>query len=446
MRVRTREAAVKLLVKTLNGGFSNFLFESYIKKNPGISDDDTRFLKALYFGVLRKLLLLDRLIAERCSPPYKKLPEMIKMALRVGLYQILFMESVPARAAVNESVELAKKYGHRGTVKLVNALLRKAGRERDELLAWIAGAEGGSARDIAAVTSHPVWLVERYMKSFGKTKSLEILKQNNEIPPQNFRVRKKEELERAVAEYGLDLEKNGFNALGVEIKGGGSKHALDLLRDSVIAPQDQSSLIAVSLLKNEKGRILELCCGRGNKSEAMLGFISEKAVVVNADLSLAKLAELKRLKKERLNPVCFDLTREAPFKVKFDAIFLDSVCSNLGTVRRHPEIKYRRSPEHIAQFAEFQLNALLAASELLASGGILVYAVCSFEPEETTGVLECFMGKKKDFSLDDIGQRHSRLKSGGLTYSKFLRIFPGTHGMDGFFAAILRRRSSGGAG
>ena len=443
MRVRTREAAVKLLVKTLNGGYSNYLFESFIKKHPDISESDTRFLKALYFGVLRKLFLLDRLISDRCSSPYEKLPEMIKMILRVGLYQLLFMESVPARAAVHESVELAKKYGHRGTTKLVNALLRKADRDRKELIAWMAGAEDGSVKEIADVTSHPVWLVERYIKNFGREKGLEVLNQNNEIPPQNFRVRNDEEFQLVVNDHSLDVQTNRFNNLGVELKGSGSRHSLNLLRDSVIAPQDQSSLIAVSLLKGVKGRVLELCCGRGNKSEAMLRFIDEKALIVNADSSVSKLADLENLGKERLNPVCFDITKTPPFNVKFDALFLDAPCSNLGTVRRHPEIKYRRSPEQITQFAEFQLDALLAASELLLPGGLLVYAVCSIEPEETTGVIECFMEKKRKFSLDDIGGRHPDLKSGGLTDSEFLRIFPGTHGMDGFFAATLRSSSSG---
>jgi len=441
MPVRTREAAVKLLVKTFNGGYSNYLFEAFIKNNPGISQSDTRFLKALYFGAVRKLLLLDRLISERCSSPYEKLPEMIKMVLRVGLYQLLFMESVPARAAVHESVELAKKYGHRGTVKLVNALLRKADRERKELTGWMAGAEHGSVNEIAAVTSHPVWLVERYMENFGRAKALEVLKRNNEIPPQNFRVRKKDELESAIAEHGLELERNRFNNLGVELKGGGSKPALDLFRNGVIAPQDQSSLIAVSLMKDIKGRILELCCGRGNKSEAMLEYADKNAFIVNGDSSASRLMEFKNLGRPRLNPVCLDITGKPPFNVKFDAIFLDAPCSNLGTVRRHPEIKYRRTPEQIALFAEFQLDALLAASELLAPSGLLVYAVCSIEPEETNDVIECFMQKTEGFSLDDIGERFGDLKIGGLTDGKFLRILPGTHGMDGFFAAILRSPS-----
>ena len=274
-------------------------------------------------------------------------------------------------------------------------------------------------------------------------KGLEILKRNNEIPPQNFRVREKDRLETAAASHGLELEKNRFASLGVELKGGGSKPALDLLRDGVIAPQDQSSLIAASLMKDLKGRILELCCGRGNKSEAMLEYIGDKAVLVNGDRSASKLMELKKLDKKRLNPVCLDITEKPPFSVKFDAVFLDAPCSNLGTVRRHPEIKYRRTPEQIARFAEFQQNALLAASEFASAGGRLVYAVCSIEPEETTGVIEWFMRKICGCSLVDMGGLRPDLKSAGLTHAEFLRILPGTHGMDGFFAAILRLPSHG---
>ena len=440
MQVSTREAAVKLLAKTLNGGYSNYLFESFLAKNPEIPDNDTRFLKALYFGVLRKLLLLDRLIAERCSSPYEKLPEQIKQALRIGFYQILFMESVPSRAAVYESVQLAKKYGHAGTAKLVNALLRRAATERQEMLAWIETPEKKTIEDEAAITSHPLWLVKRYYQRFGRDAALEILERNNEIPPSNFRIRKPAEFEKAVGRYDLEHKKNRFNRLGVEIKKGDPKTVIELMRDGVIAPQDQSSLVAVSLMEGARGSLLELCCGRGNKSEAMLDYVGKKTLIVNADISAGKLADVKGLGRQRLNPVCFDLTGEIPFKNRFGHIFLDAPCSNLGTVRRHPEIRYRRSIGQLAEFADFQLKALLAASELLAANGKLIYAVCSFEPEETTRVVDRFLELRPRFSPLTIAKMRPDLAGASLTDQNYLTLLPGAHGMDGFFAAVLQPR------
>lgn len=434
MATSIRDAALKLLDKTLNkSGYSNHLFESFVSNREDISQKDTAFLKALFFGVLRRVTLLDKFLADRCRPPYGKVPERVKIALRIGLYQIMFMDKVPPHAAVSESVELAKKYGHGGTAKLVNAILRGIVKEKPK------SEEPKSIAEVAVHTSHPEWLVKKYFHNFGEDLARTILNANNEQPPLNFRVRDGIRLKNELGNTDAEILTNRFSEIGVEIKGMEPGTSNALMRDGIIAPQDQSSLIAVSLFKNAAGSVLELCCGRGNKSEALLEQIDKDANMFNADNSPVKLSQLQKLSAGKLNPICCDAFVQLPFRQKFENIFLDAPCSNLGTVRRHPELKYRKSPQEIEKVAVLQLKAIQNAAKHLAENGQLLYAVCSIEPEETTGVIDAFMKLNDRFEIVDAGGIRPDLREAGLTEESFLRIVPGQYGMDGFFAAILRK-------
>ncbi|GMT41888.1 MAG: ribosomal RNA small subunit methyltransferase B [bacterium] len=433
--IPVREAALALLNKTLlKSGYSNFVFESFVNKNPELIEKDKALIKALFYGVLRRLYLLDRLTADKCRPPYEKLPDVIKMILRIGLYQLLFMERVPAHAAVFESVELAKKYGHGGTASLVNGVLRSFARQRRVINETLEIAEKNSPEEVASITSHPEWLVKKYIKDFGRGTAADILENNNLIPSQNFRVKSRAMFNKIVEKYALEPKQNRFNKLGVEIDAP-SKKIQELFRKGIIAPQDQSSLIAVSLMEGADGRVLELCCGRGNKSEPLIEYVNGTATIVNADVSQKKLSGISGNK--RLNPVCLDALLPLPFREKFRYVFLDAPCSNLGAVRRHPEIRYRKSEKEISKSSKAQLRMLENGAGVLADGGRLIYAVCSFEPEETVLNVERFLESNPRFSLCDIGSIRDDLREAGLTHGKFLRIFPGSFGMDGFFAACF---------
>ena len=384
--------------------------------------------------------MLDSLISPKCRSSYLKVPESIKMILRLGLYQIISMDRVPASAAVSESVELAKRYGHKGTAGMVNAILRRFSEEREELIKRLNSWNEQDIQQIATHTSHPEWLVKRYVEEFGLEKAVSILKANNEPPPQSFRVRDWAKLEAEVSSGRLSIEKSLYNKDGVVVGGSFQKNIEKFKYDGDIVPQDQSSLIAASLATGATGVVLELCCGRGNKSEAILKNIDNNAFIVNADLSISKLRQIREMKSNRLNPICLDAVKPFPFIDIFQFIFLDAPCSNLGTIRRHPEIRYRKSEGKITEMADIQLQLLTNAAGYLAKGGRMLYAVCSVEREETVEVVEKFLSVHPGYRSLDIGSTRPDLVEGGLTDCGNLRILPGNYGMDGFFASLIQKK------
>jgi 16S rRNA (cytosine967-C5)-methyltransferase len=442
MDVRT--AAFNLLVKTFKEeGYSNYLYESAVKRNPEWADADRRFLKALYFGVLRNIYLLDYLVKWLYKGEYSKLPENIKFILRMGIYQINSMDKVPHYAIINEAVNLAKKVGHIGTAKLVNALLRRASRE-PEVISNMADnlLKNNDVASMVALTSHPEWLVNKYVSEYGHDKALSLLNANNSMPSQNYRVSDFDEFEKGVDGKGLNIEKNLFNRVGVSIESPPNELIEKLRYEDALSSQDQSSLIAVSLMDGASGRVLELCCGRGNKTGAMLKYIDNKAIIINIDRSISKLRDFQlqnRSLPTRCFPICCDVLKPLPFIEKYQYVFLDAPCSGLGVVRRHPEIKYRQSQEKVLEMTGIQYRALSNAAEYLDINGKLIYSVCSFEREETSDVVNKFLSSNPGFSMVDIGTIRPDLNDAGLVSDGFLKVFPGSYGMDGFFSAVLKK-------
>lgn len=442
MTENVREAAFHLLMKTVREkGYSNFVYESAVAASPEWDQRDRAFLKNLFFGALRNLLLLDHIAQTRLKGDFSRLPEKIRMALRLGIYQIISMDKVPHKAAISASINLAKKYGHAGTARLASAVLNRISREKDQISAWILNNKADTSSDLSILYSLPEQLVSRYIEFFGYDTAVSILKAMNEIPPQNLRVRDWGALEAKCQEWGVDIEKNGCVKSGAEIPGLNQSRMEYLITNGIASYQDQSSIIAAELMSGCGGRGLELCCGRGNKSGTIFNSLGGNVFYVAADISMNKLREFKKtVSGGRMHPICLDVKVPLPFKGGFDWIFLDAPCSNLGTVRRHPEIKYRKSPAGIAVSAEAQSAALNNAAGYLNKGGRLLYSVCSFEPEETFGVIAPFLAGHKSFAKIDLVALRPDLAEKGMITDGCLRVFPGQYKMDGFFAALLERK------
>jgi len=432
---KVREIALDLLLKTHGGKvFSNQLFETAVSEK-GLGERDTGFLKALYFGVLRQSFFLDHFLSERCTTPLQKLPLKIAMILRLGLYQIFFMDRVPLHASIGESVNLARKHGHKGTAGLVNAVLRRLSENRPGV-EDIKIVNKGDTTEISWKRSHPEWIVKKYIADFGFEKAIEIFEANNKLPSLNYRALLPDKL----ASSGVLVRKNIFNDLGVEIDNASVQDIRKLMEGGVIAPQDQSSLIAVSLLSGRGGNVLELCSGRGNKTSALLKVLGKGARIISADISFNKLAAAGKGPDAASLSVCADASKPLPFKSGFENIFIDLPCSNMGVIRRHPEIKHNRALEEITKAAELQRTILKNSAEYVVKGGALVYAVCSIEKEETFEVVERFLSKDNTFEAINISALRPDLEAEGLTDGNWFRVFPGEHGMDGMFAAMLRKR------
>lgn len=336
----------------------------------------------------------------------------------VSLYQIEFMKA-PYQRIIDESVSYAKSRWGKEVGNFVNAVLRNHVRYRDSL----------RCEDPSLKYSFPSWLVERWRRRFGD--ELELLLQNLNSPPKfslriNLNRVRMEEVEAFLKEKGIDFQKGVFIEEALRVGKISSLIESPLFKDGLIRIQDEASQLAPRALGLDfRGRVLDACSGYGTKSLQLYEDYQGKAEVFSCDISKRKLRRIP----STIQRVACDITK-SPFRQEvFDGILLDAPCSSLGIVRKHPEIKWRVKEEDLPRFREIQLSLIEGVWKSLKFGGILVYSVCSFEPEETVDVIERFAEKER-FEIE---------KPFPFSEERFFYSIPHRSGLDGFFIARLRR-------
>lgn len=423
-----------------------------------IKKEDAALATELVMGALRQERLLDFLLERQARRPAASLDAEVRVALRLGLYQLRFLARVPASAAVNQSVELVKRGGKRSAAAFVNAVLRgilRTGPRRD------AGAllprNLGAAERLAILFSHPEWLVERWLARFGAARAEALLAADNRAPRLALAVHRPERRAEIVAELdraGLRVEASPWlrDALVVA---GGSPVATDAWRRGWIAPQDEASQMAPRLLDARRGeRVLDIGAAPGGKT-LILARTAGPENVVAADVHPHRLRAmgevLARTAAGDVQRVALDATAPLPFTVAFDRILLDAPCSGTGTLARHPEIRKRLRPESLAAFAARQGAMLERAAEALVPGGRLVYSTCSLEPEENEEVVARVLAARRDLArVAPVRVREAlapHLLEGADAAALIgddgcLRTFPDAHGTDGFFAVTLEKKKA----
>jgi 16S rRNA (cytosine967-C5)-methyltransferase len=417
-----RLAAFRILQQVETGAFSSVLLAA---EEPRLQPADRALCHELVLGVLRRQLLLDKIVEGFSQRGIERLDPAVRIALRLGLYQLRYLTRIPASAAVNESVSLVRAARLTSATAFVNALLRRAIREADY---DPAANVSDPLERIAVATSHPVWLIERWAAAFGIDEAATFAGANNMLPPTAFRV------VRARADEGAVLET--LRAVGAEVAAssvvdgswrvsGGASLLRELSAAGEIYLQDEASqLVAHSLEVKQGDRVLDLCAAPGGKTTLMADRADEGAMIVAADLSATRMATV--LETTRLHglhgiaPVILDAAEQLPFtNERFDKVLVDAPCSGTGTLRRNPEIRWRLSPTDIAALAEQQKQMLSRAAEVVKPGGRLVYSTCSVEPEENEGVIEVLRDDRRFCLL------------------KTARTWPHVQGSDGFFIAVF---------
>jgi 16S rRNA (cytosine967-C5)-methyltransferase len=358
-------------------------------------------------------------------------------ALRVGLYQLLFLDRVPAYAAVDASVRLVERSG-RGVRAFVNAVLRRASAAGRSGLALPPSSD--PVGRMAVEWSHPRWLVERWADESGIESLPAMLEANNRAAPTTLRVNPRQTTRDALlaelAEEGIDARAGRFAPGAVDVSGGaGRLRALAAHREGRFAFQGEASQLVAALVDVTPGaRLIDACAAPGGKSLAVAERMSGSGRVVALDPNrrgLARLAgEARRLGIAEVLVGCGD-ARRPPLAGRIDAILVDAPCSGLGTLRQHPELRWRRTPEDVPRLAALQGEILAGMAPLVAPGGVLVYAVCTGTPEETTRVVASFTVAHPRFVVEPLSL--PCVGDDGL-----LRTSPHEHGLDGFFAARLR--------
>jgi 16S rRNA (cytosine967-C5)-methyltransferase len=406
----------------------------------------------LVMGVLRWRSRLDSQIAQSSAQPLSKLDLEILTALRLGLYQLRWLNRIPASAALNESVELVKRARKRSAAPFVNAVLRKLAANgpttRDNSPLTIDHA---SAETIAAESAHPLWLVERWIQAYGMEATLKICQQNQSIPTTAIRIRHPGAEDRLRAE-GIELAPGALLSSARQIRQGDvTKKAT--FRERLCVIQDEGSQLVAALVGQSK-QVLDCCAAPGGKTLAIADRNpSTRVAAVELHTHRARLlrkllsAKNRKTESPSVQVVAGD-ARNLPFNSRFDRVLADVPCSGTGTLSRNPEIKWRLAPADITELQSRQLAILRSAMNQVAVGGRLIYSTCSLEREENEDVVESAMAENKNLRVVDCRAELERLQREGelvwpdpssLTRGKFLETLPGIHPCDGFFAAILEK-------
>ncbi len=437
-----RRAAFQILRRVeLEGAYASVLLAGL---DPEMREDDRALCHELVLGVLRRELWLDRVIEHFAKRGIDKIDLPVKLALRLGLYQLRFLSRIPPSAAVNESVNLVRAAGLRSAASFANAVLRHATREPD--YDPTSGVESASEK-LAIENSHPLWLIERWINAFGFAGTEALARANNEPTPVAFRLTAKangnpdaaREIIKELESRGAQLSPSKVAPDAWRVAGAGGA-IRELSRDGLIYLQDEASQLVAHLLGTEAGdRVLDVCAAPGSKT-TLLAALRPQALIIAGDLHEHRLRTLRELAKQQgtdnIAPVACDATRRLPFaEASFDRVLVDAPCSGTGTLRRNPEIRWRLNAADIAELSSKQSSVLGNAAAMVRPGGRLIYSTCALEPEEDEMVVEKFAKEHDEYEPVKLAASNELQTETGA-----IRTWPHRHGTDGFFVAAFERR------
>jgi 16S rRNA (cytosine967-C5)-methyltransferase len=409
-----------------------------------LSSADHGLVTELVMGVLRWRSLLDQQIAEHSSQKLTRLDREVLTALRLAAYQLLFLDRVPERAAVHESVELVKRARKRSAVPFANAVLRK--------FAGVARGHGGASAiakaktsaELATSSAHPIWLVERWIQQFGFEAAKQTCTYDQQIAETAVSVidpKITDELRSQKIQLAPGrLLTSAYRVVAGDVTG------TRAFREGRLVIQDEASQL-VSLLVGQGANILDCCAAPGGKTRT-LAERNPNASIVAMELHPHRARTLRRLVTANNVHVIAADARNLPTSALFDRVLVDVPCSGTGTLARNPEIKWRLKLEDLADLQTRQLAILQSAMQRVSPGGRIVYSTCSLETEENSAVVEKAMSVDNSFRVLESRVELEQLRSQGalrweniksLTSGPYLRTIPGVHPCDGFFAAILQK-------
>lgn len=415
MGISARECALKILYQTDQGAYSDAALKEGIAQIT--LSEDKGLITELVYGVIGNKSRLDFIIASYSKLPLKKLSKWIINILRMGIYQMIFLDKIPESAAVNESVKLAKRYGHAASAGFVNGVLRNVAKN---------GAP--ECEDLATCYSHPEWIVKMWEKRYGKEFTKELLAANNQKASITIRVNT---LKTNIEELKVWLEEKGIQAkiiddICLEVKGIGNVEALEAYQKGLFIVQDMASMAAVEALGPKPGEmILDVCAAPGGKTTYIAQRMENQGEVIAFDLHAHKV-EIINKNAQRMGISIIEAQEQNAENIreelikKADRVLVDVPCSGLGIIRKKPDIKWTKTLQDIDELSKVQQRILQTASSYVRKGGRLVYATCTISEKENEVQLDQFLKKNANFKLEEKRQ-----------------LFPHTDHCDGFFIGVL---------
>jgi 16S rRNA (cytosine967-C5)-methyltransferase len=389
-----REIALNTLYKIEIGeGYSNITLNKELTKAKALSKNDKALVSQLVYGVITWKLTLDTIIRRYSSIRLKKISSWIINILRMGIYQICYLDKIPESAAVNESVKLAKKYGHEASAKFVNAILRKIEKnEIEKLLDYIKEQKLTYEEELSITTSHPLWLVEKLLEEFADKDFVKgLLEANNQNPRIALRANRlkitRDNLVKLLIENGVDAESGNLSD-SIFIIG------YTNLDDSLCVVQDEAAQLSVLKLNpKENDIVLDACSSPGGKTTYIAELMNNKGIVDAWDIHEHRVELVKNACQTQevtiVNTSVMDASEyNENLKEKYDKILLDVPCSGLGVIRKKPDIKWSRNEEELKDIVVIQKEILNTCSKYLKVGGTLVYSTCTVLKEENENQVE----------------------------------------------------------
>jgi len=445
-----RVAAYEILTAVSAG--SADLPAAIASSRAGLHDDRDRALAAeIATGVQRWRAALDHLIAAFSKRPLARLDPEIVEILRLSLYQLLHLTRVPASAVVDDAVKLVRRASKTSAAGFVNAVLREISRNRGSLPLPprpLDPANREAALDYFSVTlSHPRWLAARWYDRLGFDAAEAWMRFDNTAGVVTLRANRLVLTREALADRlrAQDIETHpGAFAPDALIVDEGNPLRLDDPDRSFFVQDEASQLVALLAGDPPPPRVLDACASPGGKTTAIAAAMKDGGLLVATDLRDRRIDLLRRTVARsgatNVRIVQADLRRPLPFSGTFDCVLVDAPCSGLGTLRRDPDIRWRRQESDLAALAAAELTMLQRAAEVVAPGGRLVYATCSSEPEENEEVADAFATRSRAFVPVTAGAASARLRDTLIDAHGHLRTQPHVHGLESFFGAVFERR------
>lgn len=439
-----RFAAVKILNRyERSDSYLDKLLAFQLGRNE-FSPQDKNLLTEIVNGVVRWRAKLDWVLTGFYHGDYHKSINLVKNAMRVGLYQMLFLNRVPIPAAIDESVEIVKVLQGDKAAGLINAVLRNIARNIDKIR--YPNDQDDIIFYLSIMHSHPKWLVKKWVENFGLEETKQLLEVNNNKPYIPIRINVMnsnfEEVTKIFEEKELPFEKSPYLENSVNLQSPNINIAqTELFKQGKITVQDTAASLVCKLLNPQENTLVyDLCAAPGGKTFFIGELMNNTGEIIAIDKYEQKVRLIeesgKRLGLKNIKTFYFD-AKEYKNEKKGDYVLCDVPCSGTGTLQKKPDIRWKREQEDINKMIPLQREILANSAKLVAVGGALVYSTCSIEPEENYKNIEDFLAKNKNFELD----RAEKYLDAELCKDGYFQAFPHLHNIDGAFGARLIRKS-----
>ncbi|SJZ35453.1 16S rRNA (cytosine(967)-C(5))-methyltransferase RsmB [Garciella nitratireducens] len=441
-----REVALKVLYKIdKNNAYSNICLKK-ILNHTSLKPLDRAFVTQLVYGVIKNKFRIDWIISQFSNTPIKKISPWVLNILRLGIYQMLYLDKIPQSAAVNESVKLGKKYGHKRISGFINGILRSISRSPQEIL---QPDKKDIVHFLSIYYSHPKWMVEKWIKEYGKDFTIDLLKKNNEAPSISVRTNtlkiSRERLIDLLQKEDIVTKKGEWCPEAIILENISNIDKNKYFKEGLFQVQDQSSMLVAHVLNPKENQlVIDVCAAPGGKTTHIAQKMNNTGKIIARDIYDHKLSLIKQ-NRDRLGISNIILEKYNALEVdsdligQADRVLLDAPCSGLGIIRRKPDLKWNKCFNDIKKITILQYKMLENAGKYLKKGGILVYSTCTINPDENFNIVKKFLNKNSNFKIVPIlpicekMEKHKEIEEG------YLQLFPNIDFVDGFFISKIQR-------